>query len=280
MAGAFLRTSNDALDVESHLLPAQLSMKHKATETALRMAAREPGRTLFADTTDTDIEDAIEDHNRKLTEDAWHIYTNGSGIDGRVGAAAYCLENNNHLQNYVGPFSRYTVYCGETHILTLAIRLVAQLNSCRPIHIFTNNKGVVQTTTDPMARGGQQFLRQFHQEIRDLPWPAPITVTWIPSHTNIFGNETSPPCMLAGTWHPAIRLSPPSSLSLQVLPGSSTTVVVVGSATTARSRKTRFRLQRNILSCPPGAVCRKRARQKPRTSQRYQTSDSSAFCGK
>lgn len=135
-----------------------------------------------------DADEAIALHDSILEQEGLHIYTDGSGIKDKVGAAAVCIETSQAKAAYVGPFSKHTVYCGEVHALDLAIQLVAESGACLPVHIFTDNRGAVQSASNSLAKGGQQFFKQFHATIAELPFPVPITIYWIPSHTGLYGN--------------------------------------------------------------------------------------------
>ena len=56
-----------------------------------------------------DPEVAVEIHNSMAGEQGVDIYTDGSGILGKVGAAAYCSETLGLRAEHVGPIDRFSV---------------------------------------------------------------------------------------------------------------------------------------------------------------------------
>ena len=120
------------------------------------------------------------------------IYTDGSGIDGRIGAAAVVKWEDGETQTqkaYLGPASKYSVFCGEAKGLEMAIEAVATTDrdTLKPVHIFVDNRGLVEAITNPTAQNGQKFIKSFHALHRLVL--NPVHIHWIPSHTDIPGND-------------------------------------------------------------------------------------------
>jgi hypothetical protein len=77
-------------------------------------------------------EEAEKAHNQLVTAEGIHIYTDGSGIDGYVGAAMYCLETQAQAQSSLGPMDSATVYTGELQGLILALEYVLDQERITP----------------------------------------------------------------------------------------------------------------------------------------------------
>jgi ribonuclease HI len=73
------------------------------------------------------IEDSTEkaqkEHQRQEQHetDAIHIYTDGSGINGRIGAAAVCTTTQETTSAYMGEDTTSTVYASELQGIILAL---------------------------------------------------------------------------------------------------------------------------------------------------------------
>ena len=55
-----------------------------------------------------------------------HIYTDGSGINGHVGAAAYSPTTSDTQQQYLGPETTHNVFAGELTAMKLATDMVGR----------------------------------------------------------------------------------------------------------------------------------------------------------
>jgi len=62
--------------------------------------------------------------------DTVSFYTDGSGIDGHIGAAAHCPHTSEMKQQYLGTDSTQNVYVAELYAVQLAIDMALEL----PIH--------------------------------------------------------------------------------------------------------------------------------------------------
>ncbi|KAH7377202.1 hypothetical protein B0T11DRAFT_347634 [Plectosphaerella cucumerina] len=111
MSGAFKATSFPALDVEMHLLPIEQQIrKHNATTVGRMHGAVDPQPPSTEYPTKTSIlsssrpDKALKRLRRRQQHetDAIHVYTDGSGINGRIGAAAICTTTNETKSAYMG----------------------------------------------------------------------------------------------------------------------------------------------------------------------------------
>jgi hypothetical protein len=81
-----------------------------------------------------------------------HWYTDGSGIDGKIGAAAVKPASKTTL---MACDEEYSVYDGEALALTLAMKAIAEANDIKTTVIYTDNRGLVQAISSPTSRGAQ-----------------------------------------------------------------------------------------------------------------------------
>ncbi len=121
------------------------------------------------------------------------IYTDGSGINNKVGAAAVSSDINSTFCVYLGPSDRYTVYSAELHGILQALTMAAvhqprmQFNT---IIINTDNQASIQAIGDPGKHSGQVYVIQAVRTIDALrELGVTIELHWIPAHIDIPGNE-------------------------------------------------------------------------------------------
>ncbi|KIK91873.1 hypothetical protein PAXRUDRAFT_61778, partial [Paxillus rubicundulus Ve08.2h10] len=97
-------------------------------------------------------EAAIAEHDS--VNDPIHIYCDGSGVGGKIGAAAV-LHDKEH-----------TIYEVEAVGLTLAAKFLAsKKDPSFPISIYVNNQAVLQSGENPSAKPGYYILSHFHRMI-------------------------------------------------------------------------------------------------------------------
>ena len=87
---------------------------------------------------------ARERHNRECaTNKSLSVYTDGSGIEGKIGSAAVCLLTQQTLSVHMGSDALSTVYAAELQGISLALQIAqehADKNSERKdIAIYTDN---------------------------------------------------------------------------------------------------------------------------------------------
>ncbi|KAK1509320.1 zinc knuckle [Colletotrichum abscissum] len=58
-----------------------------------------------------------------MNTDATHIYTDGSGIDGHIGAATVCATTQQTSKTHMGDDTTSTVYAGELQGIVLALEM-------------------------------------------------------------------------------------------------------------------------------------------------------------
>lgn len=73
-----------------------------------------------------------------LTPHHWRVYTDGSGINGHVGASATCPQNQIQKQAYLGPDKEFTVPIAELVGLALALEIAKEATD-RQMDIFVDH---------------------------------------------------------------------------------------------------------------------------------------------
>ena len=132
--------------------------------------------------------------NNNLLDEV-QIFTDGSRINGGVGAAATLYREGKEvrsLHKHLGPEEHHTVFEAELVGILMGMHLALEEKSEHGITICVDNQAAISTTTMAKQMAGQ-YLVKATQDIltcatkqhRDCD----ITLRWIPGHKGIEGNE-------------------------------------------------------------------------------------------
>ena len=121
------------------------------------------------------------------------IYTDGSGIDGKIGAAIVATNMNYKARKHLGTNKIYNVFGAELEGIHMATTLAYdKRHEHEECIIFTDNQSAIQATYSPARRTGQATIAMIHDRIKATQHEYPqyqIQIQWVPSHENIEGNE-------------------------------------------------------------------------------------------
>jgi ribonuclease HI/exonuclease III len=154
------------------------------------------GPTVHIDTSD---EEARARHDAVLGTNAIRIYTDGSSIEGHVGASAVCPTAQTTRKAYMGTDKTSTVYAAELQGIKMALDIAQEQtgtatdrNDKRRIAIFVDNQAAIRTLTRPEGRSGAYIAKQIAQQIKQLQNNGhEVEVRWIPAHEGLEGNEAA-----------------------------------------------------------------------------------------
>jgi ribonuclease HI len=119
---------------------------------------------------DADKETAEAHHLRTTLHPNYnsaHIYTDGSGINGGIGAAMYCHTDHNVQQCYLGKSSESMVYAAELEAIHMAVIHAKDLTQTES-RIFSDSQPAMKSLAKPKRQSGQEIIKQILDEIDDL----------------------------------------------------------------------------------------------------------------
>ena len=112
-------------------------------------------------------EEAIADHNsrREKCVDELTIYTDGSGINGKVGSAAVIpplgTQAGRAEMAYLGLDSEQNVYLAELQGIYMALRMFDEDDQgYRKARIYTDNQAAIISSHKPRQQSGQHLIKQ------------------------------------------------------------------------------------------------------------------------
>ncbi len=139
-----------------------------------------------------DKDSAKKQHEHITAEmaNALPIYTDGSGIEGKIGAAA-CGGHRTGTQ-HLGNDKQFNVYAAELTAMNLAVELAEENVEHTTWHIFADSQAAIRGIQKPRKQSGQSIIKEFLDMTDRATEENPqlqIRMTWIPGHANIEGNE-------------------------------------------------------------------------------------------
>ena len=152
-------------------------------------------------------EEALKYHDITILcspPDTIFIYTDGSGLEDRVGAAAVNYnprldENQPHYKEHclrkaskacLGTLQNSTVFAGELKGIDMALDMPLWTEHTGNIVIFTDNQATLQQVADPKWCSGQMYLDSIIEKLdcwRSLG--TTVKLCWVPAHKGVPGNE-------------------------------------------------------------------------------------------
>jgi ribonuclease HI len=121
------------------------------------------------------------------------VYTDGSDIQSRVGAAAWEPHRQWKCMADIGPSDQFTVYGAELIGIWMALDMgVKGGNIVKKLTIFTDNQASIVSSARPRNQSGQLILKKIHWLASILrKRGCAVTIRWIPAHIGVPGNEVA-----------------------------------------------------------------------------------------
>ena len=119
------------------------------------------------------------------------IYTDGSGIDKKIGAAAYAQTSGEVSLHHLGRESQFNVYTAEITGMQLALERLWDHQVHPTCRIYTDSQTAIKTIERPQRQSGQSVIKDLDciDEITSNLTHPQIEIMWIPGHFDIQGNE-------------------------------------------------------------------------------------------
>ncbi|KAJ5809035.1 reverse transcriptase [Penicillium pulvis] len=133
-------------------------------------------------------QDRGQDHGQGQDQGKLIIYTDGSGIEGKVGAAVVVEATREHRHCQMGTEQDSTVYSAELRAIEMATELVQE--HAQHAVIFSDSQAALQALLRPRMPSGQVYLRGAIENLQKLAeQDIQVELRWIPAHQGIPGNE-------------------------------------------------------------------------------------------
>lgn len=159
---------------------------------SLRPGSRLPFSTFIADSRDEAVAlDAVQSNDIR-------IYSDGSAIEGRVGASAVLLRHTRPprtLHFHLGKLSHHSVYEAELVGLLLAIHLIStEPSACLTTSINVDNQSALMAPSTAAAHSGQYLVDEFLRLAKTVkrergPHGYRLEIRWVAGHEGAEGNE-------------------------------------------------------------------------------------------
>lgn len=145
---------------------------------------------------DMRIDDTREEaiNAQMTTTTGIRFFTDGSGFDNGIGAAAYSPILG-YIARPVGSSETHTVYAGELEGIDAALSLMIRNqdhSNVREATIYTDNQAAIRATCHPQRSSGQYILRRIIRQLDLLRDPRSgwrVRLQWVPGHEGVTGNE-------------------------------------------------------------------------------------------
>jgi ribonuclease HI len=139
-------------------------------------------------------EEAKEQHRRDNNEIM--IYTDGSGLDGEIGAAAVLkrrgVDGWKWRRMHLGKMKVHNVHEGEGVGMILGVEMLKEERRVRGVTICVDGQAAIRAAGSGKPRPSHYIFDIFHDRLRMAHKQHPnlaLTVRWTPGHDGIRGNE-------------------------------------------------------------------------------------------
>ncbi|KAK7041244.1 hypothetical protein R3P38DRAFT_3390304 [Favolaschia claudopus] len=132
----------------------------------------------------------------KWGPDVLVVYSDGSGYEGGVGAAATTVWRGESLTRrvHLGAIAEHTVFEAEVVGVLLALDLARCTKRARRVVVLLDNQACIRALTKNRPQPAMYLLNEFHRLLDRLLRARPrlqgnIHLAWVPGHSEIEGNE-------------------------------------------------------------------------------------------
>src|SRR5205809_7267714 len=87
------------------------------------------------------------------------IYTDGSGIKGKIGAAIYDATRNETRHQQLGKDTNYNVFMAELAALQLVIETLRDNHERTEWRIYTDSQSAIKAINNPHRESGQAIIK-------------------------------------------------------------------------------------------------------------------------
>ena len=146
----------------------------------------------------TTIEKSREDSIsvEKLDNADYKIYSDGSGHDNQIGAAAILFKKGRaqplrSLKKFLGPKTKHNTYEAEATGALLATWILRNSPEVigKQVSLYIDNQALVTALAGTKSNSGQYLINETSFMANDLP--CKLTIRWISSHSEVKGNEAA-----------------------------------------------------------------------------------------
>ena len=166
--------------------------KIETIETHIRPPWWTPTAKIKIETTKDNAKDLHNETQIHADETIVTIYTDGSGIDGKMGAAAYNLGTNEASHQHLGNEAQFNVYTAELSALHLAVKQLRNHSESQIGRIYTDSQAGIKAIDHPRRQSGQTIIKDVLDSVEEIAnenTNLQIEIIWIPGHAEIEGNE-------------------------------------------------------------------------------------------
>ncbi|KNG79995.1 putative reverse transcriptase [Aspergillus nomiae NRRL 13137] len=117
------------------------------------------------------------------------VYTDGSGLNGRIGASAVSISRGWIHSRTLGTEGESTVYAGELTGIRMALHKLRKEKL--PAIIFVDSQAAIQAVRNPQRPSGQYILGEIYYIVKRYNMRNRVQIRWIPAHIGVLGNEAA-----------------------------------------------------------------------------------------
>ena len=146
------------------------------------------------------IPDSKEEAAAEVEDDetAVVVFSDGSGLNGQVGAAAVLFRNGTEVRQgraHLGSLRRHTVYEGESAGALIGVALLARERTVlQAATICIDSQAAIRATISTRPVPGHYFMDALHADLavlRRRHRHLQLLVRWVPGHVDVAGNEAA-----------------------------------------------------------------------------------------